>query len=108
MEWTELTDPDVIRVWKKHGEELAWSYFMGDSTGPVRGGLSFSPDGKYLAAAMGEKIYILDGRSDKVLLSIATSHSINAVAFNPNKNMLAVASDDNISMWRIDAKQNGL
>lgn len=101
MEWTLLSDPDAIRIWGAQSGELAWSYFMGEASATVRGGLAFSPDGRYLVAGIGRELHILDGHSDKVLLSITTPQLIQDLAFSPNENVLAVGGDEFISLWTV-------
>lgn len=63
--------------------------------------VSFSPDGRYLAAASGHRVQILDRKTGRRLHTL-TAHNVSvaALSFQPKGNRLAVASaDGTISLW---------
>ena len=65
-------------------------------------GLSFSPDGKFLASAGAEgRILLWDVKTGKQIRALAGhSDEVNAVAFNPEGTMLASAGvDSTIRLW---------
>ena len=105
-EYIELSDDDIVRVWDAQTYDLKWSYFFDKKTilekdYRVTGGLTFSPDGTFLVAAMGSTLHILDGHSDQILLSVPIPHKIQDIAFSPRANMLAVAGGKWISLWKV-------
>jgi WD40 repeat protein len=71
--------------------------FLSAQAGPLHG-ISFSPDGRTLAAA-GEKVVLWDwarGTPLDTLPGIA-----NRIAFSPRGNTLAVSDGDNVELWDV-------
>jgi WD40 repeat protein len=68
---------------------------------PGRDSVAYSPDGKYLAVADGNKVRVCDAGNGKDLI-VLPPHSarVKAVAFSPDGKLLASASDDEtVRVW---------
>lgn len=90
-------DDKTVRLWDtSRWEEVSW--FRHQNRGS-RGGLSFSPDGKYLAVA--------DARPDVVLyrltepravttLKVKDDGAVSAVSFSPDSRLIAACSGDHV------------
>ncbi|MFC1714186.1 FlgD immunoglobulin-like domain containing protein [Candidatus Poribacteria bacterium] len=71
--------------------------------------LAFSPDGKYLAYANGDSVFLWDVERKENAIELtgdpqpAGSHRVQGIAFHPNSKVLAVGSFRNsIALWDIE------
>jgi WD40 repeat protein len=65
--------------------------------------IKFAPDGKRLAIATGRGIFLYDGTTYQQDGFIDVNASVSAIAFSPDGNVLAVASDGKASLWNIQS-----
>jgi RNA polymerase sigma factor (sigma-70 family) len=107
--WTAALAPDgktlatagdgrVVRLWDPEtGKESGRLEGAGEPTHS----LSFTPDGKTLAAAAGSSILLWDVKTGKQILPAEGHHGeLRAVAFSPAAALLASAGDDHaIVLW---------
>lgn len=56
--------------------------------------VSYSPDGRLLAAAAGENAYLLETATGKVVQSLKHGGKVNAISFSPDGSRVATASYD--------------
>ncbi|KDN33509.1 hypothetical protein RSAG8_13402, partial [Rhizoctonia solani AG-8 WAC10335] len=85
---------------KRHLPGLA-SWYMGEPTRAV----CYSPDGAYIAAAVGNDVYVLDGWTAQIVMGPLEGHrdQVASVAISPNGSYIASGSyDATIRVW--DAK----
>lgn len=95
-----LHDDDLVRVWDTTTFNLAWSYILDGAH--VIEGMSYSPDGRFLIATTWRYVYVLDAKSNKVLLSFQTPQDKTKLLFHPRENIFAVSGDELITIWKIE------
>ena len=79
---------------------------MNDNDGDVSA-LAFSSDGKLLASGHDDKVYLWDTATWKKKSKIKASRKVNALSFNQDNSILAIARDENESLlW--DVKKDKL
>jgi eukaryotic-like serine/threonine-protein kinase len=77
--------------------ELDWPQ---DAQGDNDGDLAFSSDGKWLAAAMGNQVFLFDLQTGKTKSLAGHTSTVTALAFHPHSPILATGSADrSVKFW---------
>ena len=61
--------------------------------------ITFSPDGRYLAAATGRGIYLYDGKTFDQVGFLDVNDSVDAIAFSPDGLIISAAINGKVSLW---------
>jgi len=75
------------------------------------GALAFSPDGKWLAAGRYKEVQLLDGKTQKVVATLAGhADAVRAVAFSPDGKLLAAAGgapaeSGEVVVWAVETRE---
>jgi WD40 repeat protein len=98
------TSEKSIVVWDAANWQILST--MTENDGDVSA-LAFSRDGKLLASGHDDKVYLWDTSSWKKKTKIKASRKVNALSFNPDSSLLAIARDENEGLvW--DVKKDKL
>jgi len=92
-------NPAIITLWDlASGQQIAQFKHTNDAQG-----ITFSPDGKMLAAANWQgRVYLWDIATGKQTAWWAHAQPVNDVAFSPDGKTLATASDDDtVKLWNV-------
>lgn len=85
--WIAANCSGVITVWSL--STAAELFHFGAPSDPNAGPLAFSPDGRYLAAASSNGVFLYDVAARKVAEVLPTADPPSALAFSPNSELLA-------------------
>jgi WD40 repeat protein len=93
MLWS-LESPGVLRSWNERGQAKSRHVLIDLDTNWY-----FSPNAKFLAAACDE-LLIWDTATHKATARIEVPSWVTAIAFHPNKNLVAAGHDDGVTrLW---------
>jgi WD40 repeat protein len=93
------TSEKAIVVWDASNWQIVST--MNENDGDVSA-LAFSQDGKLLASGHDDKVYLWDTATWKKKTKIKASKRVNALAFNLDNSLLAIARDENESLlWDV-------
>ena len=82
--------------------ELAWLGYGGSAGFTQPTAARYSPDGQWLAIAVAQGVYLLDGTSSEVVRQLADSPDVQEVVFSGDSKLLAFEAQGVVEIWRLD------